>query len=109
MRRTLYGLTLARRQQQEYEDDERMSRYVLDNGLGLDMRLFVFGYPTAAADTVRACLDRWTLAEREGGEFWVSWGSFFLEKPQSCSHIPPQVKVAVRSGSGDGLERDYGL
>lgn len=29
------------------------------------MHLFVVGYPTAEADTVRVCLDRWTLAEWE--------------------------------------------
>ena len=50
------------------------SRYVLDNAVGLDMRLFVVGCPTAEADTVRACLDRWTLAERKGAQIWASFG-----------------------------------
>lgn len=44
-----------------------MTRYLLDNAGDLDMRLVVVGYPTAEADTVRVCLDRWTLAGWEGG------------------------------------------
>ena len=30
----------------------------------LDMRLVVVGFPTVEADTVRLCLDRWTLRGR---------------------------------------------
>ena len=33
------------------------------------MRLVVVGYPTGEADTVRVCLDRWTLTEWERVEF----------------------------------------
>ena len=40
-----------------------MGRCLLDNEVGLDMRLSEVGYPTVEADTVRACLDRWTLAD----------------------------------------------
>lgn len=39
----------------------------LDNGVGLDMRLFAVGYPTAEADTVRVYLDRWTLTNMGEG------------------------------------------
>ena len=41
--------------------------YLLDNAVGLDMHLFVVGSPTAEADTVRACLDRWTFGGMGGG------------------------------------------
>ena len=45
--------------------------------VGVDTRLFVVGYPTAEADTVRVCLDRWTLAE---------WG----EKVEFCERSFPR-------------------
>ena len=66
------------------------------------MRLVVVGYPTAEADTVRVCLDRWTLAGWGGRLTFVVRG-VGSEMPGTCSHTP---QVAVRFGSGDGCGSD---
>lgn len=48
------------------------------------------GYPTAEADTVRVCLDRWTLTRWEEVEFCEL--KMILEKPLTDSHIPfPEI------------------
>ena len=66
-----------------------VQRYLLDSCLldlvELDMRLSVVGFPTAEADTVLVCSDRWTLAVcRDPSSAWL----YLLMMTASQSHVP---------------------